>query len=88
MGANAQEVRVMDMSLPSYSSISDPKADLEALKGKDLASVRREGASSSKRSSGDNGGSSKKSGKPVSEKVEDDRISKLKFVDTDMPRYN
>jgi hypothetical protein len=90
--ANGQEIKVMDMSLPSYGSISDPKSDLESLKGNELGSVRREG-STKKSGGGNKTTTSSKQQKAVktavsaAEKAEEDRISKLKFVDTSMPSY-
>lgn len=89
--ANGQEIKVMDMSLPSYGSISDPKSDLDALKGSELGSVKRE--ASSKKSGGGNKTTTSKQQKAVkttvsaAEKAEEDRVSKLKFVDTSMPSY-
>lgn len=89
--ANGQEIKVMDMSLPSYGSISDPKSDLDALKGSELGSVKRE--ASSKKSGGGNKTTSSKQQRAAkatvsaAEKAEEDRISKLKFVDTSMPSY-
>jgi len=98
----SEEVKLLDMSLPSYGSISDPKAKQEAIKGVEPESDKKasSGIISSKKKAGGilASTSSSKSKPPKKEKpkvaVDNDDVqekkeqSKIATVDMSMPSYS
>ena len=85
-----EEIKILDMSLPTYGAISDPKkADLDSLK-KDLPRnvpaviAKKESTSAAKASS------AKKAKKVVIQKEDDDdeKTKNLKILDMSLPSYS
>lgn len=84
-----EEIKILDMSLPSYGAISDPKqADLDSLK-KDLpknvpAIISKKESSSAAKAS------SKRAKKAIIQKEEDDdeKTKNLKILDMSLPSYS
>jgi hypothetical protein len=84
-----EEIKILDMSLPSYGAISDPKqADLDSLK-KDLPKNVPALISKKESSTAATKASSKKAKKVVIKKEEEDdeKTKNLKILDMTLPSY-
>lgn len=86
------EIKILDMSLPSYGAISSPEnADLDSLKKDPPKNVPAIIVTTSKKESkAADKASSKKSKKVVVQKEaeDDDKMKNLKIVDMSLPSYS